>query len=158
MFGRDHEALSIANKSQCVLSKKEFRMKAFINHVLFFVLMFSLATADAGENWINYHGKYFYDADSINCANDICSVWLKLSQSIEKASINKEAVSVKDTTYNVQLNCRGKLISNTVLVIHNLSDGTSEKQEYDLKWTKINKERDEKLFNLVCSNLLAMRK
>lgn len=126
----------------------------FICCIWLFAIVLFLSQSYADDNpWINYYDNYYYDANSIKCNNKICKVWLKLlleSNSLE--SVEKPGVYVKDTIYVVQLNCRDRLITNSIWVIHRLTDGTSEKEKYKIKWLQIEpKSRDEKLFNIVCT-------
>ena len=119
-----------------------------------FAIAIFLSQSYADENrWINYYDNYYYDASGIKCNNKICKVWLKLlveSNSLESGE--KPGVYIKDTIYAVQLNCRKRLITNSIWVIHRQTDGTSETEQFKIKWFQIKPEsRDEKLFNIVCT-------
>lgn len=128
------------------------RMKktGFSFFLILVAFFYSLSYAD--DRWLNYHEGYFYNASSVKCNNNICNVWVKLitSEIIEL----KPRVYVKDTTYFLQLNCQNKLITNSLFVIQNMTDGSSEKKQYKKDWIPIVEERDRKLLSIVCSGVL----
>jgi len=131
-----------------------------ISKKIYYTYLFAIALLQSqayGQErlWVNYYENYFYDSNSVTCKKNICNVGLMLlpRPNTEKLS-DRPDVYIKSTIYALQINCRDKLVTNSIFVIHNFTDGSSKEEQDGRVWIPIKPEsRDDILSNVVCSRL-----